>query len=67
MGLPKAKEVGKMYRRAVVGVFVNVSNQVLVLERTDFPGQWQLPQGGVDEGESHIDAVKREMFEEAGC
>lgn len=58
--------MGKNYRKAVVGVFVNVSNQVLVLERTDFPGSWQLPQGGVDDGESEIDAIKREMFEELG-
>jgi putative (di)nucleoside polyphosphate hydrolase len=58
--------VGKKYRKAVVGVFVNTSNEVLVLERSDIPGSWQLPQGGVDEGESLEDAVKREMLEELG-
>ena len=56
--------MGKKYRKAVVGVFVNTSNEVLTLERSDFSGSWQLPQGGVDEGETLEDAVKREMFEE---
>ena len=58
--------MGKKYRKAVVGVFVNTSNEVLTLERSDFLGSWQLPQGGVDEGETLEDAVKREMFEELG-
>ena len=58
--------MGKKYRNAVIAVFVDVSNRVLVLERSDFPGSWQLPQGGVEEGESFKDAVLREMKEELG-
>ena len=58
--------MGKKYRSAVIGVFVDTSNNVLVLERADFPGSWQLPQGGVEEGESQLAAIKREMFEELG-
>ena len=58
--------MGKRYRKAVVGVFVNVSNKVLILERADIPGSWQLPQGGVDHGENVSQALKREMTEELG-
>ncbi|MCO6051241.1 RNA pyrophosphohydrolase [Mesorhizobium sp. RP14(2022)] len=27
---------------------------------------WQMPQGGVDEGEDHLEAAKRELWEETG-
>lgn len=30
------------------------------------PGAWQFPQGGVDAGESHEEAVRRELLEEIG-
>jgi putative (di)nucleoside polyphosphate hydrolase len=55
------------YRSCVVGVFVNEKNQVLAGERADAPGAWQLPQGGVDPGESVLQAIYREMKEELGC
>ena len=53
------------YRRSVVGVFTN-DNLVLVAERADHRGQWQLPQGGIEVGESAEEAIRREMSEELG-
>lgn len=53
------------YRRSVVGVFTN-NNLVLTAERADHRGQWQLPQGGVENGESAELAICREMSEELG-
>lgn len=38
---------------------------VLVGLRTDLKG-WQFPQGGIDQNESPIEALKREMHEEIG-
>jgi putative (di)nucleoside polyphosphate hydrolase len=35
-------------------------------ERLDMPGAWQMPQGGVDEGESPEEAALRELEEETG-
>lgn len=55
------------YRSCVVGVFVNDRGQILAGERSDCPGAWQLPQGGVEPGESVIKALYREMKEEVGC
>jgi putative (di)nucleoside polyphosphate hydrolase len=37
-----------------------------VAERLDNPGAWQMPQGGIDDGESPEVAVFREMEEEVG-
>jgi putative (di)nucleoside polyphosphate hydrolase len=30
------------------------------------PQLWQMPQGGIDEGEEHLAASRRELFEETG-
>jgi putative (di)nucleoside polyphosphate hydrolase len=40
--------------------------QVLVFERTDIPGAWQFPQGGLDPGETPVEAAWREVAEETG-
>ena len=52
--------------RIGVGVIVlNNNNDVFVGKRKDNPGnKWQMPQGGVDEGEDYITAMKRELVEE---
>ena len=52
--------------RTGVGIIVlNSKNQVFVAKRKDNPvDKWQMPQGGVDLGESLQDAMYRELFEE---
>ena len=49
-----------------VGIIVlNNKNQVFVGKRKDNPNNcWQMPQGGIDEGEDYITAMKRELIEE---
>ena len=56
----------KLPMRIGVGIIVlNNQNQVFVGKRKDNPGdKWQMPQGGVDKGESYVDAMKRELLEE---
>lgn len=41
-------------------------HRVLAFERVDTPGAWQLPQGGLDEGENPTQAAVRELAEETG-
>ena len=54
-------------RNGVGAIVLNKNNQVFVGKRIDNPGKfWQMPQGGVDEGEQYFDAMKRELFEETG-
>ena len=52
--------------RTGVGIVVlNSQNKVFVGKRRDNPvNKWQMPQGGVDQGENLIDAMKRELLEE---
>ena len=56
----------KLPMRIGVGIIVlNSKNKVFVGKRKDNPGdKWQMPQGGVDKGEDHQTAMKRELIEE---
>ena len=56
----------KLPMRSGVGIIVlNKENKVFVGKRKDNPtDKWQMPQGGVDEGENYITAMKRELLEE---
>ena len=49
-----------------VGILVlNKNNKVFVAKRIDNPKKyWQMPQGGIDKGESYLDAAYRELKEE---
>ena len=55
-----------LYRPCVLAVIVNQDNKILVGERADKPGVWQMPQGGVDAGETDEQALFRELAEEIG-
>ena len=52
--------------RLGVGIIIlNKNNQVFVGKRKDNPGdRWQMPQGGVENGEDFRSAMKRELYEE---
>lgn len=53
--------------RACVGLAIfNQEGKVLVAERLDNNTAWQMPQGGIDEGEDLTTAAYREMLEEIG-
>jgi putative (di)nucleoside polyphosphate hydrolase len=60
------------YRPNVGAVLFNPQGRVFVARRADIPnaegapGGWQLPQGGIDEGEDPRVAVLRELEEEIG-
>jgi len=49
-----------------VGIIVlNKKNKIFVARRIDNPKKfWQMPQGGVDEGEDYLSAAYRELEEE---
>jgi len=49
-----------------VAVVERSDGMILGFERADAPGNWQLPQGGIEPGEEAGDAVWRELKEETG-
>ena len=55
------------YRPCVGIMLLNMNNQVFVGQRLDRSVEaWQMPQGGIDEGEEPSRAGFREMMEEIG-
>tara|TARA_R110001592_G_scaffold16881_8_gene71553 strand:+ start:23046 stop:23534 length:489 start_codon:yes stop_codon:yes gene_type:complete len=65
MNTPLNRE-GLLYRPCVGIALFNDEGHVFVGERIDTPGAWQMPQGGVDEGESVEQTAMRELKEEIG-
>jgi putative (di)nucleoside polyphosphate hydrolase len=60
------KKLSELPLRSGVGIVVlNKQNKVFVARRIDNPKNfWQMPQGGVDEGENFLNAAYRELEEE---
>lgn len=67
----------KLPYRSCVGILVLnserkawIGHRVSTFDQAVSPGindkRWQLPQGGIDKGESPLDAAKRELWEETG-
>ncbi|MGD1877291.1 MAG: RNA pyrophosphohydrolase [Kiloniellaceae bacterium] len=69
--MPSPKEIAKLPYRPCVGMLLlNAAGQVFVGRRIDTAKEgdniWQMPQGGIDKGETPEQAVLREMTEEIG-
>lgn len=55
------------YRRGVGIILLNNINLVFVGKRFDIDTEsWQMPQGGIDDGEEPLEAAMRELYEELG-
>ncbi len=54
------------YRACVGVVLARADGRVFAGERIDTPGAWQMPQGGIDRGETPRAAGLRELHEETG-
>jgi putative (di)nucleoside polyphosphate hydrolase len=52
------------YRPAVAAIVQDRSGRILICERSDTPGAWQFPQGGIESGETPAAALAREVLEE---
>ena len=75
-GKKKKKNAGKRssgvdpsalpYRPCVGIVLIDPRRRIFVARRSDTPDAWQMPQGGIDKGETPRDAAFRELKEETG-
>ncbi|SIS85467.1 putative (di)nucleoside polyphosphate hydrolase [Roseivivax lentus] len=62
------EEIAKLPYRPCVGVVLaNPAGEVFVGQRFETPEPaWQMPQGGIDPGETPAEAALRELWEETG-
>jgi putative (di)nucleoside polyphosphate hydrolase len=63
-----AAEIARLpYRQGVGIMLINERGLVFVAQRRDMKSAaWQMPQGGIDKGESPRQAARRELAEEIG-
>jgi len=54
------------YQPNVAAILRRSDGRIFIGERVATPGAWQFPQGGVDDGQSHEEAMRRELWEEIG-
>ncbi|MBJ06916.1 MAG: NUDIX domain-containing protein [Verrucomicrobiaceae bacterium] len=54
------------YRPNVALLLLDRDDQLLICERFKIEGAWQFPQGGMDQGETPLEALHREVEEEVG-
>lgn len=54
------------YRLNVGIMIVNRKHKILAGDAFHYPGEWMMPQGGIDPLESAYEAMQRELLEETG-
>ena len=65
--MAKTDYESRPYRACVGIVLMNRAGEVFAGQRVDHPeGNWQMPQGGIEAGETPRDAAFRELLEETG-
>jgi putative (di)nucleoside polyphosphate hydrolase len=47
-------------------MIVNHERRILAGDAFHYPGEWMMPQGGIDIAESPHEAMRRELLEETG-
>ena len=65
--IPSEEMTSQQKYRSNVGIMiVNREQKILAGDAFHYPGEWMMPQGGIDRSESAYEAMQRELYEETG-
>ena len=53
-------------RKSIGAIILNKNNEIITFQRVDYEDSWQGVEGGIEENETPIDALYREVQEEIG-
>lgn len=53
-----------MFRLGIGAIILNQNKEIIAFRRVDFPENWQGPEGGLDQNESALEGLYREVKEE---
>jgi putative (di)nucleoside polyphosphate hydrolase len=56
----------KKFRKGVGAIILNKNSEIIAFNRADFTDNWQGVEGGMEEGETPLETLYRETFEEIG-
>ena len=54
------------FRRGVGAIVLDKNGNIIAFQRSDYGDNWQGPEGGIEEDEVPLEALKRELNEEIG-
>lgn len=54
------------FRKGVGAIVLDKNDNIIVFQRSDYRDSWQGPEGGMEENETPLEALKRELSEEIG-
>ena len=66
MNQSEEQQNSQKYRLNVGIMIVNRERKILAGDAFYYPGEWMMPQGGIDPAETTQQAMKRELYEETG-
>ena len=55
-----------IFRKGVGAIILNSKNKIIGFQRNDFRDNWQGPEGGLENGETPLEGIYRELYEEIG-
>lgn len=55
-----------IFRKGIGAIILNPEGKIIAFQRNDYKSNWQSPEGGLEDGETELEGIYRELNEEVG-